>query len=91
VTLRDQFADGVEQVERADDVVHLGEDGVAPVDHGVRRRPLLGEVYERLGPETFQELVHIALVGQVADGYPGLAPGELLPPSHTVFQARDPG
>ncbi len=38
------LAQGEEQVERADDVVDLGEGRMLAVDHGVRRRTLLGEV-----------------------------------------------
>ena len=40
---------GEEHVQVADNVVVLGVDGMAPVDHGVGRRPLLGEVHDGLG------------------------------------------
>jgi hypothetical protein len=40
---------GEEHVQVADNVVVLSIDGMAPVDHGVGRRPLLGEVHDSLG------------------------------------------
>src|ERR671913_30857 len=40
---------GEEHVQVADNVVVLGVDGMAPVDHGVGSGPLLGEVHYGLG------------------------------------------
>ncbi len=55
------IANGVEQVERARQVLDLGRDGVVDVDHRVGRAPLLGEVDDRVrllaGKEAMDERV----------------------------------
>ena len=48
VALRRELANRKEQVQRADDVVDLGEDGVLAVDHRVGGSPLLGEMDDRI-------------------------------------------
>src|SRR3954463_12958971 len=91
VALGDELPEREEEVHRAYDVVHLGEDGVATVDHGVRRRALLAELHEGLGLEATNRLVYEAFVSQVADGHPDPASRKLLPPSHTGLEVTDPG
>ena len=48
VALRPRFAQSKQQVERADYVVDLGEDGVVAVDHRIRGGTLLGEMHHRV-------------------------------------------
>ena len=43
--LEDTHLDGKEDVDGADDVVVLREDGPGAVNHGVGRRPLLAKVH----------------------------------------------
>jgi hypothetical protein len=47
---------GEEHVQVADNVVVLGVDGMAPVDHGVGSGPLLGEVHYGLGLVTLYDV-----------------------------------
>ena len=47
-----EFAKREEEVQRADDVVYLGEDRVLAVNHGIRRRTLFGKMHDRLGLES---------------------------------------
>ncbi len=55
--------DRIEQVQGADDIVHLCVDGVLAVDHRVRRGSLLGEVDNRLGRELTDGLLDEHVVG----------------------------
>jgi hypothetical protein len=50
------LAYGEEYVQVADNVVVLGVDGMAPVDHGVGSGPLLGEVHYGLGLVTLYDV-----------------------------------
>ena len=83
------LGDGVEEVEGADHVVHLGVDGVLAVDHGVRRRPLLGEMHDGFGLEARQRVVDEDGIGQVTDE--GLQPESrhLFPDPHPVLELGD--
>ena len=79
--------DGVEEVERADHVVHLRVDGVLAVDHRVRGRALLREVHDGLGFERVERAVDERVVGQVAHEHLDGEPGDLTPPSHPLLEA----
>ena len=59
---RVDLRDGVHEVQRADDIVHLGVDRVLPVDHGVRSGPLLAEVHNGVGRHSATEAVNAASV-----------------------------
>ncbi len=61
------LCDRVEEVQGADDIVHLGVDGVLAVDHRVRSGSLLGEVDNCLGGELMDGLLDEHVVGEVAD------------------------
>ncbi len=52
VDRRVDVRDRIQEVQRADHVVHLGVDGVLAVDHGVGSAALLGEVDDRVRPEA---------------------------------------
>ncbi len=79
VDVRIDLGDRVQHVQRADDVVDLGVDGVLAVDHRVRRGPLLGEVHDRVRAEVADHVVGEVGVGQVADVAADLLPGQLVP------------
>ena len=82
------LGDRVEQVERADDVVHLGVDAVGAVDHRVRRRPLLGEVDDRLWLELADDPVDEGRVGQVSDEDVEVPARNLGPRPHPLAAKR---
>ena len=60
------FAESEEQIERADDIVDLGEDGVLAVDHRVGSRALLGKMNDRLGLEFLDHGGEEFVVGHIA-------------------------
>ena len=84
VDVRVRLGDGVHQVQRADHVVVLGVDRVRPVDHRVRRCPLLGEVHDRVRLELPQHPVDEVGVEQVTGVRRDPPAGDFLP-------GRDPG
>ena len=65
VTVGQEFLDREENIQRADYVIHLGEHGVAAVDHGIRRGTLLGEMHDGLGLEALHHRAHKLVVGDV--------------------------
>src|SRR5262245_57107765 len=75
VTIGQEFTDGKQYVQRADDVVYLRKNGVLPVDHGVRSGALLCEVYDGFRLERLERGGEKIVVGYVADehfdGFPG--------------------
>ena len=77
--------------KRADDVVDLGEDRVLAVDHGVRRRPLLGKVHHRLGLEFGHHRRQKLVVRNVADKRLDLLARELLPDGKPLGERADRG
>jgi hypothetical protein len=86
---RIHLRDGIEQVERADHVVHLGVDGMLAVDHGVRGAPLLREVDDGVGPEAGHHVGDELLLGQVADEDVDALARDLLPAVHPTVQRGD--
>ena len=91
MALRNDLADGEEEVHRNDDVVHLRKDGVAAIDHGVRSQPLLGELGKDFGLEAVHDLVNETLVGEVARGSTDLSARELPPPCNADLDVGYPG
>ena len=86
---RIELGDRVEQVERADDVVHLGVDGVRPVDHRIRRAALFGEVDDRVRLERTDRLVQERIVVQVPDKRGDGVPADFLPGRDTPVELAD--
>src|SRR5215210_408041 len=82
---------GEEHVQVADNVVVLGVDGMAPVDHGVGRRPLLGEVHDGLGLVALHDVRDELPVKQVAELEPYGLPAHLAPRPDPVLYIRDRG
>ena len=62
-----EFAQREQQVQRADHVVHLGEDRMFAVDHGIGRRALFGEMDDRFGFEGLDGAGEKVVVRDVAD------------------------
>jgi hypothetical protein len=81
--------DRIEQVQGADDIVHLCVDGVLAVDHRVRRGSLLGEVDNRLGRELTDGLLDEHVVGQVAYERLHGVTGDFLPRRDPPLQLPD--
>ena len=73
------------------DVVDLGEDRVLAVDHGIRRRALLGEVHDRLGLEFGHHRRQKVIVRNVADERLDLLSRELLPDRKPLRERTDRG
>ena len=89
MALRDVPLHGMEDVERAGDVVPLRVDRVLAAGHRVRRRGLLGVVDGRVGLELAEDAVDEARVlGDVADGDADLASGQVVPHADAVAQGR---
>ncbi len=89
VDRRVTLGDGVEQVERAHHVVDLGVDGMGPVDHGVGRAALLGEVDDGLGLEALEQGLAEAVVGEIAHEGLDAQPRHLGPAPHPVLEMGD--
>src|ERR1022692_4106494 len=89
VDLRVGLGDRVQHVEVADHVVGLGVDRVLPVNHGVRRGALLGEVNPRVGPEVLHYVVGKRRVHQVADVGLDVFAGVLPPHRNAGLQGLD--
>src|SRR5215216_6400623 len=85
------LAYGIEHVQVADNVVVLGVDGMAPVDHGVGCRPLLGEVHDGLwlvAPDNLGEELPVKQVAEL-EAY-GLR-AHLAPRPDPLLYLRDGG
>jgi hypothetical protein len=67
VALGDVLFDRVDDVEGADDVVGLGEDGMAAVDHREGRAALFAVMDDRVGLEVAHDAADERVVGQIAD------------------------
>src|SRR5215204_5053592 len=85
------LAYGIEHVQVADNVVVLGVDGMAPVDHGVGSGPLLGEVHDGLGLVALHDLGDELPVKQVAELEPYDLRAHLAPGPDPVLYLRDGG
>src|SRR5215211_3790026 len=82
---------GEEHVQVADDVVVLGVDGVAPVDHRVGRGPLLGEVHDSVRLVALYDLGDELPVQKVAELEPDGLRAHLAPRPNPVLYVRDRG
>ena len=83
------LGDREQHVQVPDHVVLLGVHRVRPVDHRVRRGPLLGEVDHGLGLEVPDDVVGEQRVGQVTDVHADLLAGQLLPHRDPRLQRLD--
>ena len=75
------YLDGKEDIDGADDVVVLSEDGAGAVDHRVRRRALLAEMHHRIGLEALKRLRQELKVADVADLQLDVLSTDLAPPA----------
>ena len=73
------LAQGKEQVQRADNVVHLRADCVLAVDHRIGRGALFSEVNHRLRLEFLDRGGKKVIIGNIADKQLHRLAGELLP------------
>src|SRR5262249_5154972 len=77
------------QIQRAYQIVDLGEGGMLTVDHGIRGRPLFGEMDYRVGLKVADMRGEEGVIVQVADeGLDDIA-GEVLPDLETLMQGTD--
>ena len=74
-----ELAQREQQVQRAHHVVHLGEDRVLAVDHGIGRGALLGEMNHGVRLEVLDRGGEKVVVGHVADEELDVLSGDLLP------------
>ena len=81
--------DGIDEVQRAHDVVDLGVDRVLAVDHGVGGAALLGEVDDGIGAEAAHHVVDEGLFGQIADEHVESLARHLLPAVDPPVQRGD--
>ncbi len=81
-----ELAQREEQVQRPDQVVDLGEGGVLAVDHGIRRRPLLGEMDDGVGLEVANVGRKESEVGHVAHKKVDDVAGKIFPDLQTIAQ-----
>ena len=79
VALGLKFAQREQQVERAHHVIHLREDRVLAVDHGVRRGALFGKVNHRFGLKRLHRGRKKIVIGDVAGEKLDGPSGVLLP------------
>ena len=91
VAVRRQLLDGVQHVQRADNVILLRVDGPRPINHGVRRRALLSKVDDGLRLEGGERLLQEAPVAHVADHELDVLSGNLGPLLDAVVRRGDRG
>src|SRR5690348_3409846 len=84
-----EFTDDKENVESADYVVHLREDSMPAVDHGIRSRALFGEVHDRLRLESSEHRGKKLVIGHISDERFDLPSREAIPGSQAVRQRTD--
>ncbi len=82
--------DGKEDVDGADDVVVLREDGAVAVDHRVGRRPLLAKVHHRVRLERIEGLREELKVADVAHLQIDVLPRDLAPPGPSTTHLKLP-
>ena len=86
VTVRQKFAKREQHVQRADDVIHLRENCVLPIDHRIGSRALLREVHHCFRLERFERGSQKIVVGDVAnENLDGLA-RQVLPHADAIGQ-----
>src|SRR5712692_4570436 len=86
VAIREEFADGEKDVQCADDVIDLGEDGVFAVNHRVRSRALFREMNHCFRFEGLERGSEKVVIGNVTDEQlDGLA-GQVLPDPNAIRQ-----
>jgi len=73
------FGDGIEQIEGPDDVISLGVDGVAAVNHRVRSTALLTKMHDGVRSEAFEGWFKKRIVAQIADKQIDVLAGKLVP------------
>ena len=89
VSSRADVCHGIEEVQGADHVVDLGVDGVRPVDHGVRGRPLLGVMHDGVGLELRQGFDQELRIGHVANEWSYGLVGHPRPCGQALVQVGD--
>ncbi len=89
VTLRLEFLEREEHVEGADNVVHLREDGVFPVDHRVGSGALLGKMDDSVGLKHLDGRREKIVIGHVAGERFDDVPGEFLPDPQPVREGTN--
>jgi hypothetical protein len=77
--LRAEFLHCVEQVQRTDHVVGLGENGMLAVDHRIRGAALLAEMNDRIGSEPGHDVRQEIIVLDVSNVDFDLATGQPFP------------
>src|SRR6185437_10552267 len=80
---------GPNEVQGADHVVGLAEDGAVHVHHRVGRGGLFAIVDDGIGAERLQHVGDNAVVAQIADEQLDAVAGYLLPVAHPVVQGAD--
>ena len=86
-----ELAEGEEEIERADDVVHLGEDGVLAVDHRIGRGALLGKMDHGVGAHGFDGGSEKIVVGDIAGKLVDVLAGQLAPDAQAFGQGLNGG
>src|ERR671919_743906 len=91
VRVRGQVTHGEQDVQRADDVVVLGEHRVGARGHRVRRRGHLAEVHDDLGLELAEDPLDDVVVAQVTHRHAHTTTVDLLPRPGSGRQALGDG
>ena len=89
MAIRLELAQSVQEIQRANHVVHLREDGVLAVDHRVRGGALFGKVYDRLRPKSRDGGGEKIVIRHIAYEKLNLLPGELLPNPKAIGQSAN--
>src|SRR5207247_3306627 len=90
-TIRQEFADGEEYVQRADHVIDLREDRVLAVNHRIGSGPLFREMNNRVRFEGLERGSQKLVIGNVSDEQlDGLA-CDVLPDPDAVRQRTNGG
>jgi hypothetical protein len=89
VTIGLKFAQGEQQIQRANDVVYLSEHRMFAVDHGIRSGALLGKVHNRFGFEILYYVGEKIVFRYIADKELNDISGEFPPNSKAIGQRTD--
>jgi hypothetical protein len=89
--VRGDVSHGVKDVQRALDVVSLGENGTPAIDHRIRSAGLLSVVDYPVGPDLFEHLIDEVRIGEVPHERMDLVAGDFAPRPYPLLQRLQGG
>ena len=88
MAIRQKLTHREQHVQRAHDIVHLGENGVLAVNHRIGSGALFGKVHDRFRLKTLRRGQQEIVVGNIADEHVDGLTGETAPRSQAILSGR---